>query len=481
MNIASRIPTEILWEIFLHAIDGPISNIQDNGFPWAINRVCKYWRSAFMTYPDLWTWITINLAESSHRQDSNAANQCLSLCLERSRNYPLNISLHLPNEEYDENISSITLLWQTFLSCSHRWRIVYLENVFGPQSLTLNLCTGTTPILESLTIYSPVDPDNYNDFTGLQIAPHLTQFTLVHPTAMFAIRRWSVPWMQLTNITLRFDEIGGVDQLWDLFKQLRDIEELCLSLNGDEGGIDLDDFVHNSGTPQCLQQLRVLQVCCVEILGLITAPSLYELYLEGSRFFYPQAGDGYEILAEEIISSFIQRSGCKIHKLTLSDFSAHPVTPLVHLFPDVVELCLVDAMTCLRLLLSPNLFPGLRVLNCTTRTIDVKDFMGILRTILRVRNSSSAKCSAAPLEKVIFRPVLKDGKASVLVSTTDWAPFESYVQARSCCELNITRRLWLPEEGPQGLPPAANGSPNTNIALSPSSSTLDSPLNPGPW
>ncbi|KAM6491865.1 hypothetical protein JOM56_012724 [Amanita muscaria] len=216
MNIASKIPIEVLGEVFLHAIDGSISNVQDNGFPWAINRV---WRSAFVTSPDLWTWITINLAESYSRgQDFNAANQCLSLCLERSRNYPLNISLHLPNEGYDENSPSVTPIWQTFLSCSHRWRIVHLENVLGPQFLT-------------------------------EIAPHLARFTLVHPTAMFAVRTWSVPWMQLTNLMLRFDEIGGVDQLCVLFQQLRDIEELCLSLGEDEGEIELGDFVHNSGTP----------------------------------------------------------------------------------------------------------------------------------------------------------------------------------------------------------------------------------------
>ncbi|KIL59673.1 hypothetical protein M378DRAFT_26859 [Amanita muscaria Koide BX008] len=440
MNIASKIPIEVLGEVFLHAIDGSISNVQDNGFPWAINRVCKYWRSAFVTSPDLWTWITINLAESYSRgQDFNAANQCLSLCLERSRNYPLNISLHLPNEGYDENSPSVTPIWQTFLSCSHRWRIVHLENVLGPQLLTINLCTGATPILESLTIYSPVDPDNYNDFTGFQIVPHLTRFTLVHPTAMFAVRTWSVPWMQLTNLMLRFNEIGGVDQLCVLFQQLRDIEELCLSLGGDEGEIELGDFVHNSGTPQCLQHLRVLQVCCVEIFGLITAPSLYELYLEGSRFFYSKTGDGdpYEILPEAIISSFIQRSGCKIHKLTLSDFSAPPFTPLVQLFPDVVELCLVDAVTCLRHLIEPNQFPGLRALDCTTHTINATFFMGILLLILQVHNTSSAKCSAASLEKVIFRPVLEDGEPSVLVSTTDWASFETYVKIGSWCVHSI--------------------------------------------
>ncbi|KAM6497450.1 hypothetical protein JOM56_007923 [Amanita muscaria] len=439
MNIASKIPTEILEEIFLHAIDGPISNIQDSSFPWAIDRVCKSWRSAFVTYPDLWTWITIDLSELYSRgQDINPANQCLSLCLERSRNYPLNISLYLP-EEHDENSLSVTPLWQTFLSCSHRWRIVYLENVLGPQFPTLNLCTGATSILESLTIYSPVDTDSHNDFTGFQIAPHLTRFTSMHPTAMFTVRTWSVPWMQLTNLTLRFEEIDGVDQLCFLFKQLRDIEELCLSLEGDRGGIELSDFVHNSGTPQCLQHLRVLQMCCVEILGLITAPSLYELYLEGSKFFYPQTGDGlpHVVLAEEILSSFIQRSSCKIHKLNLSDFSAHPFTPLVQLFPDVIELCLAEAMMCLRLLLSPNQIPRLRVLDCITHTSDIRNFMGILRTILRVRNSSSAKCSAAPLEKVIFWPVLKDREASVLISTTNWASFESCVQVGSGCVHSI--------------------------------------------
>ncbi|KAM6495173.1 hypothetical protein JOM56_009796 [Amanita muscaria] len=482
MNIASKIPTEILGEIFLHAINGPISNIQDNSFPWAIDRVCKSWRYAFVNYPKLWTWITIDLAESYSRgQDLIAVNQCLSLCLERSKHNPLNISLHLPIEEYDEDNPFFTLVWQTFLSCSHRWRIMYLANVLEPQFVTLVSCTGATPILESLTIlHGPMDIIDYSDFTGFQIAPRLTRFTLLHPAAMFAVQKWSVPWMQLTNLTLRFEEIICVDQLCVLLKQLRDIEELRLILEGDEPRIELSDFVHNSGTPQCLPHLRVLQVCCIQTLGLITAPSLSELYLEGSEFFYPQTLDGEpnEVLAEEILSSFIQRSSCKIHKLTLSDFSEHPFTPLVHAFPRVVELCLADAMPCLEDLLSLDQFPGLSVLDCTTHRFNARYFMRALVAILKLRNSSSATCSAAPLAKVIFRPMLsKDRGASVLVTTTDWASFESYVQVGSCCELNLTRQLWLPEEAPQSPPQSP---PSATNGSSPSSSTLGAPLNPGP-
>ncbi|KAM6495170.1 hypothetical protein JOM56_009793 [Amanita muscaria] len=318
-------------------------------------------------------------------------------------------------------------------------------------------------------------PRDYSACNGFQIAPRLTRFTVLHPVAICAVRRWSVPWMQLTNLTLRFEDILGVDDLlYDLIKQLRDIEELRLILDGAES----DDLVYPLGTPQCLQHLRVLEVCCVETLGFITAPSLSELCLDGSEsLFYPQMFDDNpnEVLAKEILNSFLQRSSCKIHKLTLSGFGWYnKFTPLVQLFPDVVELCLVTAQTCLEDLLSPSQFPGLRVLDCTTHPIDAKCFMRPLLAILRLRNSSSATCSAAPLTKVIFRPMLKDGGASVLVTTTDWASFESYVQVGSCCELNLTRQLWLPEEAPQSPPPATHGSPNranTNIAPSPSSST----------
>ncbi|KIL59747.1 hypothetical protein M378DRAFT_168886 [Amanita muscaria Koide BX008] len=481
-NIASKIPTEILGEIFLHAIDEPISNIQDNSFPWAIVRVCKSWRSAFVNYPKLWTWITINIVELySCGQDLKSVNRGLSLCLKRSRNNPLSISLHLPPEErgYDwpggrwKTRPTFALIWKTFLSCSHRWRIVYLENVLEPQLFTLGSCTGATPILESLTIHNPKDDSDYSACNGFQIAPRLTRFTVLHPVAICAVRRWSVPWMQLINLTLRFDDVLGMDVLlYVLIKQLRDIEELRLILDGSE--FDSSDLDYKLGTPQCLQHLRVLQVGCAETLGFITAPSLSELYLDDSdSFFHPQTWDDDpdEVLANDILSSFIQRSSCKIHKLTLSGFGWAKFTPLVQLFPDVVELCLADARKCLGHLLSPSQFPGLRVLDCTTYKSDVKYLMRTLLAILRLRNSSSATCSAAPLAKVIYRPMLKDGEASVLVTTTDWASFESYVQVGSCCELNLPRQLWLPEEAPQSPPPAAHSSPNTNIAPSASPST----------
>ncbi|KIL59748.1 hypothetical protein M378DRAFT_168887 [Amanita muscaria Koide BX008] len=451
MNIASKIPTDILEEIFLHTIDGPISNIQDSSFPWAIERVCKSWRSAFVNYPKLWTWITINIAESYSRgQELNSVNRGLSLCLERSRNNPLNISLHLPTEEYDKTSPYFALVWKTFLSCSHRWRIVYLENVLF---FTLDSCKGATPILESLTIHNP---DDYGACNGFQIAPRLTRFTVLHAVTICAVPRWSVPWMQLTNLTLRFLNILGADNLYVLIKQLRDIEELILD------GPEFYGLVYPLGTPQCLQHLRVLQVCCVETLGFITAPSLSELCLDGSDSPFCSHDDPNEVSAKEILNSFIQRSSCKIHKLTLSGFGRYSkFTPLVQLFPDVVELCLVGAKPCLEDLLLPSQFPGLRVLDHATYRFDAKCLRTLL-AILRLRNSSSATCSAAPLAKVIFRPVFEDGKASVLVTTTDWASFESYVQVGSC------------------PPPATNGSPNTNITPSPSSSTLGAPLHTGP-
>ncbi|KAM6495172.1 hypothetical protein JOM56_009795 [Amanita muscaria] len=382
MNIASKIPTDILEEIFLHTINGPISNIQDSSSPWAIERVCKSWRSAFVNYPKLWTWITINIVESYSRgQDLNSVNRGLSLCLKRSRNNPLNISLHLPTEEYDKTSPYFAPVWKTFLSCSHRWRIVYLENVL---LFTLGSCKGATPILESLTIHNPKDNGYYSVCDGFQIAPRLTRFTVLHVVTICAVPRWNT-----AVFTASARPTNGSD------------------------------------SPFCSHD------------------------------------DPNEVSAKEILNSFIQRSSCKIHKLTLSSFGRYSkFTPLVQLFPDVVELCLVGAKACLEDLLSPSQFPGLRVLDHATY-------------------SSSTTCSAVPLAKVIFRPVFEDGKASFLVTTTGWASFESYVQVGSCCELNLTRQLWLPEEALRSPLPATNGSPNTNITPSPSSSTLGAPLHPG--
>ncbi|KAM6493936.1 hypothetical protein JOM56_010297, partial [Amanita muscaria] len=69
MAIVSKVPTEVLSEIFYLLCRKPIYVSQlDNlccadDFPWYVGLVCRQWRTVFLSYPPIWA--SLNLSETS--------------------------------------------------------------------------------------------------------------------------------------------------------------------------------------------------------------------------------------------------------------------------------------------------------------------------------------------------------------------------------------------------------------------------------
>lgn len=62
-----RLPTEILQEIFLACIKDSVSTVHQstslnvqNYMPWILAQVCSHWRSAALSFPQLWSAITVS-------------------------------------------------------------------------------------------------------------------------------------------------------------------------------------------------------------------------------------------------------------------------------------------------------------------------------------------------------------------------------------------------------------------------------------
>ena len=122
------IPTEILCQIFLSLCKKPIAiHVLDNRshfdvFPWAVGQVCRPWRETFLSYPSLWTSLSLKYIpdEDADLYPGFAEmNRRTTLYLERSRQLPLTIVI-VAIRKFSQQFPRAA--WRSLLSCSNRWK-----------------------------------------------------------------------------------------------------------------------------------------------------------------------------------------------------------------------------------------------------------------------------------------------------------------------------------------------------------------------
>jgi hypothetical protein len=433
------IPSEVLGEIFFFTIRGPISNVDDDGslFPWHLGRVCKEWRYAFVTHPKLWASITLDVKCDVKRDVLQMLYHRFLLCLQRSGDHPLNITLHFSADNWLEDGRPLwASIWKAFLSCSHRWKSIILHGSDPSAFHDLALCKEKLPLLQRLSIQTSrpgFDWDVYRQ------APCLTQVAL---NLLYEVvsPRWSFPWSQLTSFSLGISEISS-NSLQVLLENLQGIQELrVFYCNGHSRAY--------SFSPTCLKHLRVLDVDC-PILPVITAPLLLELRLEmtcESWLAYYGQPEWYDFKAVE---TFVKLSGCRLRKLTIAGFRAAYVKPLADLFHYIEELCIESTYgTCdlLGVLTDKQefvAFPKLRIFTLISSPEYVDQKIGTIRSILELRNGPYAgappSVSLVPLDKMVLQ--LKNDRSGKSQSYNQipippafkdaipmWAPFEVDLQ-----------------------------------------------------
>jgi hypothetical protein len=435
------IPSEVLGEIFFFAIRGPISNVDDDGslFPWHLGRVCKEWRHAFVTHPKLWASITLDVQCDVKRDVLQMLYHRFLLCLQRSGDHPLNITLHFSSDTWDEDGRSRSLwalIWKAFLSCSHRWKSIILHGSDPSAFDDLVLCKEKLPLLQRLSIqtFRPgFDWDVYGQ------APCLTQVDL-HLIYEVVSPRWSFPWSQLTTFSLGMNEISS-NSLQVLLENLQGIQELRIFYSSGHSRA-------YSFPPTCLKHLRVLDVDC-PILPVMTAPSLLELRLEMmSESWLASYGDP-ELYDFKAVETFIKLSGCRLRKLIIAGFRAAYVKPLADLFHYIEELCIESTYgTCnlLEVLADKQefvAFPKLRIFTLISTPEYVDQNIETIRTILELRNGpyvgAPPSNSLMPLDKIVLQlKAERSGRsqsydrAPIPPAFKDaipmWAPFEIDIQ-----------------------------------------------------
>ena len=401
-------PPEVLCEIFRLLCDKPISlHVPDNDsscsdkFPWAIGQVCKRWREEFLSYLHLWTSLSLRYRPTDivGVDLQHEMNRRTLICLERSKQLPLTITVCIPYGSSIEKIPRTT--WKLLLSCSERWERADLALSHEP--LLLDILRCKMPIVKSLRLRLV---SFYSSHLRLyHPVPCLTELNLF---AWFG--ELVLPWSQLKKVeispTAELHFIGG-KKLETILSQLQNVEELRIG--------SFDVLPMNDDRDQCpiqLASLRLLAVpiCPFQILPRIEAPLLEHLWVDMGPM-YTSTGFTKEL------SFFIRRSSCHIRQLTLHYCEYHLLPDLMKLLSSIEELCIrttVDELgsffvkhvtemndgVCL-----PNL-RELEVTCCRGRDDDEK-LMAAMSRILEMRSAESRLISVRreemPLEPTRVR------------------------------------------------------------------------------
>ncbi|KIL54121.1 hypothetical protein M378DRAFT_19184 [Amanita muscaria Koide BX008] len=266
----------------------------------------------FLSYPPIWASLKLSdgyydlnpLSNPLTRSESYAKeiNRRLALYLERSGEYPLTFDVLLWS---DHNKSFTMVALEMLSACSHRWQTAKFQLFCDWPVDGILECEGNLPNLEWLEIRVVF---LYRHARGIfRETPRLTH-AYIGPWAK--TYGWIIPWTQLTELILTLNEDLVIEDgdVPNFLPMLHNIKELRIRLSYGEVGFG-DDFPQFAPTP--LNQLRVLEVPHPALLSWFEAPSLCEIYLADH-----QQNHGGPLDVEGEISSLIQRSSCRIRKLS---------------------------------------------------------------------------------------------------------------------------------------------------------------------
>ena len=340
------IPSELLCEIFQLLCDKPISlHILENSscfgeFPWAVGQVCKRWREVFLSYPHLWTSLSLRYHGYSTEVSVDGLHEMSRrtlLYLERSKQLPLTITVG--TSKYDGTSNSMEnfprTTWRLLLSCSERWERADLALCCEPNFFDLLRCKMS--IIKSLRFH--VESIHEQDFEVyypfITAAPRLVELELLG-----WYEAWAFPWSQLTKVNISLTNGGFIfsTRLEKLFSQLPNVKELRM------GKVDLfpRNDLRDKGSASHIRiaslQLLAVPIYPVGILTRMEAPLLEHLWVDGYPVYSKKRSRSLIFIEE--LSFFIRRSSCHIRRLTLQNSEWRLLSSLMKLLSSVEELCI---------------------------------------------------------------------------------------------------------------------------------------------
>ncbi|KZP25040.1 hypothetical protein FIBSPDRAFT_929587 [Athelia psychrophila] len=285
VSIIRRVPREILSEIFLYF--RPDEQTRDTPdlrrSIILISHVCQSWRNVALSTPQLWSTIIVNLGP----RDAQRKLDCAKAWIERSRQYPLSISISclMPNR----SAKAWKELLDILIPHSHRWRsakiLTWTDYLSG-----LN---GHIPKLESLDIRI----GGHSQKDAFDISPSLRQLRLTHCNP----------------------GICGVSDCLKLIQAMTNLVSFTVALHYDPG-LEWPPPYRREHRMEYLSNLSISATCGIDkFLKALVLPALAEFQfcngLSGSDGALPLEDDC--VWANEEFISLITRSSSPLKSLII--------------------------------------------------------------------------------------------------------------------------------------------------------------------
>ncbi|KAF7376815.1 F-box domain-containing protein [Mycena sanguinolenta] len=289
------LPNELTSEFFIHFLPiypaaPPLTGLAS---PTTLTHVCRKWREIALATPALWRAIRLHYEYDHETNIPKRFNQMniSDAWIRRSKSCPLSMYINIRHPDIMRKIFT-----ETFIMATARWEHVILLEGDTP---FLFLNTGRPmPLLRSLRLWLQV---TNNVFTF----PDVPQLCTVHLTGVIAGLNVTLPWAQLTRLTLFY---LGINRCISILRQTTKLVQCSLTMSSSQS--ESVDFL---GSDLALPHLEVLSletmtqpVDGVGFLSSFIVPSLHTLELK-------------EIFlgAEPIpaLEMFVARSGCRLQQL----------------------------------------------------------------------------------------------------------------------------------------------------------------------
>ncbi|KIY66767.1 hypothetical protein CYLTODRAFT_491181, partial [Cylindrobasidium torrendii FP15055 ss-10] len=263
------LPTEVLYEIFLFCVPGPIVfDCMTCRGPWTLTFVCRRWREAAIGLPDLWSRLRLKAVER-RRHDF------VMLCIERTGNAPIHFNVY--------NVRNAVL--DVIRASAHR--LATLEISGGPREVFRLGVLPPTPILQRLSIrYSTYDTNPLSGANILQIVtdcPGVRSLTVSLSDRMLSrvprMRALPVQWHLLHDMDI--DLHSDSDGILRVLEPCQGLQMLRL-----EGSNSIEDDDVISMNPITMPSLTWLALTDFEepstLFGYMRCPALRTLVIHGA-------------------------------------------------------------------------------------------------------------------------------------------------------------------------------------------------------
>ncbi|KAF9530162.1 hypothetical protein CPB83DRAFT_905447 [Crepidotus variabilis] len=200
----SKIPVELLADIFFHVVSHPSPSVFESthpmaepdselirsshstdyascASPYAISHVCSHWREIALSSSNLWTQLCVVLP--THEE----LLPLLHLWIERAKDRPLELSIQEPSDQgcngrpgYSRKLNTSRVVFDLFLSLIERWKSIDislshtpLEHLINPNLLSSLLSSDTIlQNLESIRVSSLPRAPEHDFHSGLESRRH---------------------------------------------------------------------------------------------------------------------------------------------------------------------------------------------------------------------------------------------------------------------------------------------------------------------